>query len=63
LRYSSTKPTRRKPTNQIRPAGGNIAKSSGAFFFVWALIALGVTALFSVILSGRGLWTLLWGQR
>ena len=43
--------------------GGNIAKSSGAFFFVWTLIALGVTALFSVILSARGLWTLLWGQR
>ncbi len=27
--------------------GGNIAKSNGAFFFVWTLIALGVTALFS----------------
>ena len=35
--------------------GGNIAKSSGAFFFVWTLIALGVTALYSVILSARGL--------
>jgi hypothetical protein len=39
---------------------GNIAKSSGAFFFVWTLIALGVTALFSVILSVRGLWGLPW---
>ena len=38
--------------------GGNIAKSSGAFFFVWTLIALGVTALFSAILSVRGLWSL-----
>ena len=38
--------------------GGNIAKSSGALFFVWTLIALGVTALFSVILSVRGLWSL-----
>src|ERR1051325_3014245 len=28
---------------------------SGGFFFVWTLIALGVTALFSVILSVRGL--------
>ena len=37
---------------------GNIAKSSGAFFFVWTLLALGVTALFSVILSVRGLWSL-----
>jgi hypothetical protein len=41
---------------------GPIAKSSGAFFFVWTLIALGVTALFSVILSARGLWTLQRGQ-
>ena len=42
--------------------GGDIAKSSGAFFFVWTLIALGVTALFSVILSARGLWSLRRGQ-
>src|SRR2546425_11072828 len=42
--------------------GGNIAKSSGAFFFVWTLLALGVTALFSVILSARGLWSLRRGQ-
>src|SRR5258706_9171199 len=40
--------------------GGNIAKFSGAFFFVWTLIALGVTALFSVILSVRGLRGLQW---
>src|ERR1700720_3412462 len=33
--------------------GGAIAKSSGAFFFIWTLLALGVTALFSVILSAR----------
>ena len=37
-----------------------IANSSGDFFFVWTLIALGVTALFSVILSARGLWSLPW---
>ena len=36
--------------------GGAIAKSSGAFFFIWTLLALGVTSLFSVILSARGLW-------
>jgi hypothetical protein len=42
--------------------GGDFAKSSGAFFFVWTLIALGMTALFSVILSARGLWSLQWGQ-
>src|SRR5689334_7444666 len=35
-----------------------IANSSGGFFFVWTLITLGVTALFSVILSVRGLWSL-----
>jgi hypothetical protein len=43
-------------------AGGDVAKSGGAFFFVWTLIALGVTALFSVILSARGLWGLRRGQ-
>ena len=37
-----------------------VAHSSGAFFFVWTLIALGVTALFSFILSVRGLWSLPW---
>jgi hypothetical protein len=42
--------------------GGDFAKSSGAFFFVWTLIALGVTTLFSVIFSARGLWSLQWGQ-
>ena len=36
--------------------GGAIAKSSEAFFFIWTLLALGVTSLFSVILSARGLW-------
>jgi hypothetical protein len=43
--------------------GGEIAKSSGCFFFFfffWTIIALGVTALFSVICSARGLWSLLW---
>jgi len=41
---------------------GEIAKSSGGFFFVWTLLALGVTAIFSVILSARGLWSLRRGQ-
>ena len=39
-----------------------IANSSGGFFFVWTLIALGVTGLFSVILSARGLWSLRRGR-
>jgi hypothetical protein len=38
--------------------GGTIAKSSGGFFFIWTLFALGVSAVFSVILSVRGLWEL-----
>ncbi|HZS61454.1 MAG TPA: hypothetical protein VFA43_19410 [Gemmatimonadaceae bacterium] len=35
--------------------GGATAKSSGAFFFIWTLQAIGVTALFCVVLSARGL--------
>jgi hypothetical protein len=38
----------------------SIGHSSGHFFFVWTLIAIGVTGLFSVILSARGLWGLPW---
>ncbi len=34
---------------------GDIAKSSGGFFFIWTLIALGMTSLFSIILSVRAL--------
>ncbi len=41
---------------------GEIAKSSGGFFFVWTLLALGTTATFSLILSARGLWSLRRGQ-
>jgi hypothetical protein len=43
------------------PAGlfqGQIARSSPAFLFVWALHLLGVTGMFSLILSLRGLWSL-----
>lgn len=43
-------------------ATGEISRSSGAFFFVWALIALGATASFSVVLSARELWRLRRGQ-
>ncbi len=41
---------------------GEIAKSPGGFFFVWTLVALGVTSLFSVILSARGLRSLQRGR-
>jgi hypothetical protein len=45
--------------------GGKINSGGdfGEFFFVWTLIALGVTTLFSVILSARGLWSLLKAKR
>ncbi|HTG92524.1 MAG TPA: hypothetical protein VL866_08060 [Pyrinomonadaceae bacterium] len=37
-----------------------LANSSGHFFFVWTLIAIGVLGLFSAILSARGLWNMPW---
>ena len=40
--------------------GGRIANSSGIHFWVWTLITLQVTAIFSLILSARGLWSLPW---
>jgi hypothetical protein len=48
------------PLAHIRGKGVGITSSlpkfSGHFFFVWVLFAIGVTGLFSVILSARGLW-------
>jgi hypothetical protein len=38
--------------------GGRIANSSGMFFWVFTLIAMGVTTIFSAILSARALWAL-----
>ena len=38
--------------------GGRVANSNGKFFWVLTLLAVGVTASFSVILSVRGLWSL-----
>ena len=43
--------------------GGRVANSGGKFFWVWTLIALGVVAFFSLILSVRGLWSLPWRRR
>jgi hypothetical protein len=40
----------------------SVANSNGAFFFVWTLIAIGVTGLFSAILSARALWSLRRGK-
>jgi uncharacterized membrane protein len=41
---------------------GEIAKSTGGFFFVWTLWALGALGAFTFILSARGLWSLRRGQ-
>jgi hypothetical protein len=41
---------------------GEIAKSSGGFFFVWTLWALGGLGGVTVILAVRGLWNLRRGQ-
>jgi hypothetical protein len=40
--------------------GGEIGNSAEAFFFVWILLALGITATFSIILSARALLSLPW---
>ncbi|HWW62732.1 MAG TPA: hypothetical protein VN181_15260 [Thermoanaerobaculia bacterium] len=39
-----------------------LAHTDGHLFFVWVLFAIGVTGLFSVILSIHGLWSLRQGQ-
>jgi hypothetical protein len=45
------------PVLHMRGAGvgGEFAKSSGAFLFIWTLYALGVTGSFAFILSLRGM--------
>jgi hypothetical protein len=40
--------------------GGDIGTSGQAFLFVWTLLALGVTATFSIILSASALLSLPW---
>ena len=41
---------------------GEIARSSGGFFFVWTLWALGGLGDLTFVLSARGLWSLRRGQ-
>jgi len=41
---------------------GQLARVAPAFLFVWTLHALGVTGMFSLILSVRGLWRLRRGR-
>jgi hypothetical protein len=54
------------PVIHVMGAGGvfrgELAKSSGAFLFVWTLHGLGVTGMFSLILAARGLLGLQRGQ-
>jgi len=39
-----------------------LARARGDYLFVWTLLAVGVTSLFSLILSARCLWNPQWGQ-
>ena len=39
-----------------------VSKTSGGLFFSWTILALGVTALLSLILAVRGLWMLRRGE-
>lgn len=41
---------------------GEVAMSSGGYFFIWTLIVLATTSLFSVILALLGLWRLQRGK-
>ena len=46
------------PVIHMTGLGLGQGRSAGAFFFIWTLLALGVTTIFAVILSVRGLWSL-----
>ena len=47
------------PVIHMRGVGiGYGTNRSGGVLFIWTLLAMGVTALFSVLLSARGLWRL-----
>jgi hypothetical protein len=55
------------PLAHMRGKGVGVASgipyTSGSFFFVWTLFAIGVTGLFAAILSAHGLWSLPWRRR
>lgn len=51
------------PVIHLRGVGvGFGTNRSGGLFFVWTLLTMGVTALFSVILAVRALWNPEWAQ-
>lgn len=43
------------PVIHMMGAGVGVKRSTGAFFFIWTLYALGVTGMFGLILSVRAL--------
>ncbi len=42
--------------------GAGLSVKARAFFFLWTMIALGVTGMFSVILAARDLWSFKRGE-
>lgn len=48
------------PALHMNPTGigARYAETSGAVFFFWSLLALGVSGALSIVLSLRGLWSL-----
>lgn len=43
--------------------GSRISGTHGGFFFIWMLIAIGVSAMFTAVLTLHGLWRLPWRRR
>ena len=50
------------PVIHMTGLGLGAGKSAGATFFVWTLLALGLTSIFGVILSVHWLWSLVRGK-
>jgi len=42
--------------------GPKVVNAGAVFFWIWTLMALGVTATVSAVLAARGLWSLQWGR-
>ena len=42
--------------------GGRVPAYSGVWFFVWTLLALQVSSIFSLVVAARGVWNPQWGQ-
>jgi hypothetical protein len=43
--------------------GGRAANSTHMFFWVWTIMALGMTTIVSAVLAANGLWNLRHGRR